>query len=61
MLEYCYTTRHIGIMWSRGLDPHGVNVLSAYSDSNFEAPRSQGHYIGMNGGPITFVSGRCWR
>ena len=30
LLEYCWTTREIGLIWSRGLDPHGVNVLSAY-------------------------------
>ena len=57
VLEYGYFTREIGIIFSRGLDTHGVNVLYAYADSNFAAPKSHGCSITMmNGGPITM---RC--
>ena len=30
------------MIYSADLDPHGVNVLYAYADSAFTAPRSQG-------------------
>ena len=29
-------------MYSRGLDPHGINTLYAYSDASHQPPRSQG-------------------
>ena len=59
LLEYCYTTREIGIMFSRGLDKHGVNLLYAYADSSYEVPRSRGCSITMmNGGPIAIRTGR---
>ena len=51
-LEYGYATRHIGLMFSTGLDAHGVNKLYAYADSNFAAPRSQGCRLTMMNG--------CW-
>ena len=41
----------------RGLDPHGCNVMYAYADSNFDAPRSTGgHTIMMNGAAIVNTS-----
>ena len=58
-LEYGYTTRHIGLLYSCGLDLHGVNKLYAYADSNFAAPRSQGCRITMmNGCAISMTSKR---
>ena len=51
-LEYGYATRHIGLMFSNGLDRHGINKLYAYADSNFAAPRSQGCRLTMMNG--------CW-
>ena len=42
VLEYGYTTREIGLIYSADLDEHGVNTLYAYADSAFTAPRSQG-------------------
>ena len=58
-LEYGYTTRNIGLMFSCGLDTHGVNKLYAYADSNFAAPRSQGcRIVMMNGCAICFISKR---
>ena len=59
LLEYCYTTREIGIMFSNCLDSHGVNLLYAYADSSFEVPRSRGCSLTMmNGGPIAYRTGR---
>ena len=58
-LEYGYATRHIGLMFSCGLDEHGINKLYAYADSNFAAPRSQGCRITMmNGCAISLTSQR---
>ena len=46
-------------MFSLGLDKHGVNVLYAYADSNFEIPRSRGCSLTMmNGGPVAYRTGR---
>ena len=49
-LEYGYATRHIGLMFSNGLDRHGINKLYACADSNFAAPRSQGCRLIMMSG-----------
>ena len=57
ILEYGYHTREIGLMFSRGLDENGVNILYAYADSNFEAPQSHGcSTTMMNGAAIAFRS-----
>ena len=57
--EYGMHTRHTGIIYSRGLDPHGINVLSCYADSAHSLPRSQGcHVVLMNGGCVTCESKR---
>ena len=59
MLEYGFATRNIGLMYSCGLDTHGVNKLYAYADSNFAAPRSQGCRLTiMNGCWISCTSKR---
>ena len=50
VLRYGITTRHMGLIYSRGLDPHGVNVIYGHADSNFKAPRSTGgHTLMING------------
>ena len=42
VFEYGHYTRELGLMYSRGLDPHGINTLYAYSDASHQPPRSQG-------------------
>ena len=55
--EYGYTTRDMGLIYSKGLDPHGINVLYSYCDSSHGVPRSQGCRIVMlNGAAVTFKS-----
>ena len=38
--ECGYATRELGLIYSRGLDSHGLNRLYAYADSSHDAPRS---------------------
>ena len=58
-LEYGYASRQIGLLYSCGLDRHGVNKLYAYADSNFAVPRSQGCRVTMmNGCAISMTSKR---
>jgi hypothetical protein len=57
--EYGYTTRHTGLIYSKGLDMHGINVLSNYADSAHSLPRSYGsNTCMMNGAAISFSSKR---
>jgi len=59
VLEYGYTTRDIGIIYSKDLDAHGINTLYAYADSGFSAPRSQGCRLTMmNGAAVSYTSAR---
>ena len=52
--EYGYTTREMGLIYSKGLDPHGENIIYAYADSSHGLPRSQGCRIAMmNGASIS--------
>ena len=54
VLLYCIGTHDLGIMYSQNIDPHGVNVLYAYADSNFEAPKSTGcRMVFMNGAVVS--------
>jgi hypothetical protein len=54
MFEYGYTTRHTGLIYSKGLDSHGINVLSCHADSGHSLPRSHGGTTCMlNGAAIT--------
>jgi hypothetical protein len=54
VFEYGYTTRHLGIIYSRGLDGHGDNVTYCFADSGHSLPRSYGCTIAMmNGGVIS--------
>lgn len=57
VFEYGHHTREIGLMFSKGLDPHGENVLYGYADANHRVPRPQGCRIIMfNGCCICFTS-----
>ena len=39
ILEYCYTTRKMGVIFSKDLDKHGVNILYAYADASLQSPK----------------------
>jgi hypothetical protein len=57
IFEYALTTCEIGLIFSNGLDPHGVNVLYSFADANHRLPRSQEcHDLMMNGAAISMVS-----
>ena len=59
VLEYGFYTRHLGLMYSKGLDPHGDNVCYAYGDAGLQVPRSYGCRIVMlNGAAISFKAKR---
>ena len=38
LFEYCLTTKHMELMYSNGLDPHGMNILYSYGDTNLRIP-----------------------
>ena len=40
LLQYCYYSRELGIIYSRYLDPHGVLNLYAYADASLTVPKS---------------------
>lgn len=52
ILEYCYTTRKMGVIFSRDLDEHGVNILSAYADASFKTPKSDECSLTMMNGAV---------
>jgi hypothetical protein len=56
--EYGYTTRHIGIIYSKGLDEHGDNTTYCFADSGHSLPRSYGCTIGMMNGAVTSLSAK---
>ena len=50
VLKYCITTNLIGLIYSRFLDEHGVNVMYEHADSGFNPDRSDGcRFLMMNG------------
>ena len=54
VLGYCITTKKIGLIWSRDLDKHGVNILYSHADSGFNPDRSTGcRYLMANGSVIS--------
>jgi hypothetical protein len=56
-LEYGFTTRRKGIIYSGYLGIEDLNVLVAYADSSLSVPRSQGcRLVMMNGAAVSFVS-----
>jgi hypothetical protein len=57
LFEYALTTKDIGLIYSKGLDPHGDDIIYAYADASLRIPRPQGcRIIMMNGAAISFVS-----
>ena len=58
MFVYGYTTRHTGLIYSKGLDKHGINVLSCYADSGHSLPRSYGGTTCMMNGAATSMSAK---
>ena len=59
ILEYGYYTRHLGVIYSDGLDPHGRNVCYAYGDAGLQLPRSYGcRVVMLNGAAVSFKAKR---
>jgi len=57
VFEYGLATKDVGIIYSKGLDKHGVNVLYCYADSSHSVPRSQGcTIVMMNGAAVSMTS-----
>jgi hypothetical protein len=55
VFECGVTTRDIGVIYSKGLNPHGDNTLCACADASLSLPRSHGCRITMmNGGAVLF-------
>ena len=52
MLECGHATREIGLIYSKGLSPHGTSTLYCYADSAHPLPRSQGCSIVMMNGTV---------
>lgn len=58
-LEYGWSSRMMGVKYNANQDLKERNVLTAYADSSFSIPRSQGcRIVLMNGGAISFTSKR---
>ena len=54
LITYMVHTHDIGIVYSYGLDQHGINTLYGFTDSSLNPVTSQGgNNIKMNGGAIT--------
>ena len=69
VFEYAHTTCEIGLIFSKGLDPHGDNTLWASADSSLEVPRPYGcRIVMMNGAAVSFKAKKhtmtapssCW-
>jgi hypothetical protein len=69
VFEYGVWTRELGVMYSKGLDPHGDNTLYAFADAALTVPRPYGCRITMmNGAAICFKAKKqvltapssCW-
>ena len=58
VFEYGYTTRHMGIIYSKGLDSHGDNTTYCFADSGHSLPRSYGCTIAMMNGAVTSLSAK---
>ena len=57
VFEYGLWTKEMGLLYSKGLDKHGINALYCYADSAHSAPRSQGcTIVMMNGAAVTLTS-----
>jgi hypothetical protein len=69
VFEYGVWTRELGVIYSKGLDPHGDNILYGYADASLKVPRPYGCRITMmNGAAICFKAKKqvltapssCW-
>jgi hypothetical protein len=58
VFEYGFTTRHLGIIYSKGLDKHGDNTTYCYADSGHSLPRSYGCTLSMMNGAVTSLSAK---
>jgi hypothetical protein len=56
--EYGFTTRDTGLIYSKGLDEHGLNVMYCYADSGHSLPRSYGSTVPMMNGAATALSAK---
>jgi hypothetical protein len=55
--EYGYTTRDMGLIYSKDIDKHGLNTIYNYADYAHSLPRSQGCNVTMmNGAAISLSS-----
>jgi hypothetical protein len=55
--EYGFATREIGLIYSQGLDSHGLNTIYCFADAGHSVPRSQGcSVVLMNGAAISLTS-----
>jgi hypothetical protein len=55
--EYGLATKEMGLIYSKGLDVHGLNVMYCYADSGHSVPRSQGcNLTMMNGAAVSLAS-----
>jgi hypothetical protein len=58
VFEYGFTTREIGIIYSKGLDKHGLNTMYCYADSGHSLPRSYGCTLPMMNGAALALSAK---
>ncbi len=58
VFEYGFTTRHLGIIYSNGLDKHGDNTTYCFADSGHSLPRSYGCTIAMMNGAVMSLSAK---
>jgi hypothetical protein len=58
VFEYAYTTREMGIIYSKGLDEHGDNCVYLYADSGHSLPRSYGCTLAMMNGGVLSASAK---
>jgi len=55
--EYGVSTCEIGLIFSKGLDPHGENTVYAYADASLKVPRPHGcRIVMMNGAALSLES-----
>jgi hypothetical protein len=58
VFEYGFTTREIGLIYSKGLDKHGVNNMYCFADSGHSLPRSYGCTLPMMNGAALSLSAK---
>ncbi len=58
VFEYGFTTRHIGIIYCKGLDRHGDNTTYCFADSGHSLPGSYGCTLAMMNGAVISLSAK---